>query len=69
MDILAAVLKRPLLEIAGIVGLFILVIVAAGFAVYLVFRGMAYLHIKKIGVSGIELDTEPRRSILKRKRK
>jgi drug/metabolite transporter (DMT)-like permease len=60
--ILVALLKRPLWEIAGIVGLLVVIIVAIGFAVYLIFRGLAYLHIKKIGVTGIECAAdEPKR--------
>ena len=58
MNLLAAILSRPILEIAILAGLFCAVVVAVGFAAYLVFHGLAALvktmHIKKIGVTGIE---------------
>lgn len=57
--LLVALLKRPFLEIAGLVGLLVVIIIAIGLAVYLIFRGLAYLHIKKIGVTGIECAASP----------
>ncbi len=50
-------IKKTFIEITGLVFLFMLLIVSAGFSVYLIFRGIAYLHIKKISVSGIECET------------
>lgn len=66
MDALSVVLTKPFLEITGLVGLLVVLIVAIGFAVYVAFRGLAYLHIKKIGVTGIECEIE---SKPKRKRR
>lgn len=59
--VLLALLKRPILEVAILAGLMALEIVAVGFALYLVSRGLAYLRIKKIGVSGIECETTKRK--------
>ena len=67
MDALAVLLSRPIPDIAALVGLLVVVILAVGFAVYLVFRGMAYLHIKKIGVTGIECETDARSKRKRRK--
>jgi len=65
VDIIAAILKRPMIEIAEIVGLVILIISAIGFFVFLIIKT---LHIKKIGVTGIECETVPKKPIFKRKR-
>jgi len=58
--ILAAILRRPILEIAAIVGMVILVLVAAALFLVVLFRAIGALlerlHIKKIGVGGIECD-------------
>ena len=60
MEVLAALLKRPILEIAELAGIAIMVILALGFSAFLVLRGvsalLSALHIRKIGVPGIEFD-------------
>lgn len=60
MEILSALIKRPILEIAELAGIFILVILALGFSAFKILRGVSILlsalRIKKIGVSGIEFD-------------
>lgn len=56
--VLLALMKRPLSEIAAIFGLVTLVIVAVGFSLYLVAKGLSSLRIKKIGVTGIECETK-----------
>jgi|GEM_PF-4140893 len=66
--ILAAILRRPILEIAAIVGMTILVLVAAALFLVILFRAIGALlerlHIKKIGVGGIECSPD-----LKKKRR
>ena len=60
--VLLTLLKRPLLEIAAIFGMTLLSVVAVGFSLYLIAKGLAKiltaLHIKKIGVTGIECETK-----------
>ena len=56
--VLLALLKRPILEIVILAGLLALEMVAAGFASYLILRGLSYFRIKKIGVTGIECETK-----------
>lgn len=56
--VLLALLKRPIPEIAAIIGMIILVILAVGFSLYLFAKGLASLKIKKIGVTGIECETK-----------
>ena len=61
-DIIAAILHRPMIEIAALAGILCVIIASAGVAIYLIFRGLSYLRIKKIGVTGIECATlEPSR--------
>jgi hypothetical protein len=64
-ELLSAVLDHPIHEIAILAGLFCVSVVAVGFSVELIFRGLSLLvktmHIKKIGVTGIECSEPTRR--------
>ena len=65
MEIIAAILKRPMIEIAELAGMVLVIISALGFFIV---RILMALHIKKIGVTGIECETtpKPRRKLFKR---
>ena len=63
-EVLLALLRRQLLEIVVIMGMVILVFVAAIIFVVILFRSIGALferlHVKKIGVGGIECAPDPR---------
>lgn len=61
-EIIAAILHRPMIEIAALAGILCVIIISAGVAIYLIFRGLSYLRIKKIGVTGTDV-RQPRRTI------
>ena len=66
MNFLSALLSRPILEIAELVGIALVVFLAVGF---FILRLIKALHIKKIGVTGIECGETPPQSVTKKKRR
>lgn len=59
-----SILARPILEIAELAGIFLIILAVA---VFLVIRIIKALHIRKIGVAGIECGEVPKRRLLRRK--
>lgn len=64
MTFLSALLSRPILEIAELVGIALVVFSAVGF---FILRLIKAIHIKKIGVTGIDCGEAPQ-SATKKKR-
>jgi hypothetical protein len=67
MSILFEILKRPIGDIAIIFGCLACLLTLVGTIVFVILRAVANLfgklHIKKIGIGGIECNPEPKRRI------
>jgi UPF0716 family protein affecting phage T7 exclusion len=65
VNALLALLRRPVIEIAAIVGMALLLLAAAAVFIVILFRSIGALlerlHIKKIGVGGIECAPDAKR--------